>query len=699
MKISLSLLLSLSLAAVAHADDDLAPLSDEFDDSATLSDWLRNDYTEGWSSDKLESWDIDTSREGHMRMMPLASSWYQDYTGVLTFKEITGDFVITTRLNVARRHGQAGRPQSLYSLAGIMIRTPRGISNAAPSPDPGPDVVLPWPPPGAGQPGHYTTEWQPDTENYIFLSYGYANNSVSSDANQWQYEVKTTVNGNSTLYPRAAGVPVGEGNATLQIVRRGQTFLLLRRHGDDGPWIVENRYERPDMPETLQVGITTYTDWSTVSAQDPFHHNRTANPGGNPDVVADLDYIRFRRPDDEVTGAMLQAAPVTGPAGSPAFLADTDLAELLGDAAGEPWSPPADDPETAVVPDQESPELSAAPFLWENDFSAHYEGLLVSADDDVTIAGCVERLLVSRVRPDSGRGGLATGVLRVGGRRLTFRGRFDEAGSLQITRGFRNGDELNIELQLMRSDDSDQFEMVRGEIGWRGDIFNARLYPAGFHPRREPVPDSISGRYTMLLPSDPEWNVSDPLGEGWATLVIQRSGWVRLRGVLGDGTRFAEAARLSAELAFAIYRENRAGTVIGGRLTYRNLPDVSDFDGLIQWRRPAESGDQLLHGWAIGSRLVVPVGEEMWLAGAVENIELGAELVAVDWRSRNRIHDVDTDRVILRVIPRTGQFVGLYRDLDSGTLIRLSGAIFQKQNLAGGLGLQSGQAVPWWILP
>jgi hypothetical protein len=329
-------LASLTYNAPAPADD-LAALSDEFDDPSTLADWQRNHITEGWTgADKLQTWNIDTSRTDHMRLMPYTSTWFQNYTGALVYKEITGDFILTLDVEANRRNGQTGRPTRDYSLGGIMIRTPRAFNNAAPVPNASFNTVLPWPPNGA-----YTTPWTPGTENYIFLSYGYADAGLWGDVGggRWYNEVKTTTNSVSNLYATQTGIPVGENKATLQAVRVGQTFLLLRRHGAGQPWIIENRFVRNDMPATLQVGITTYTDWNNVSGQDPFHHNRTVNTGGNPDLVADVDYFRLRRPSAALTEAMLAAADVTGQGGALDFLTATALEPHLGENAASAYAP------------------------------------------------------------------------------------------------------------------------------------------------------------------------------------------------------------------------------------------------------------------------------------------------------------------------------------------------------------------------
>jgi hypothetical protein len=314
--------------------DDLAVLSDEFDHSATLTNWQRVSSTEGWGASKLETWDINTSRSGHMRLMPYSSSWFENWTGEMVFKPVTGNFVATLRMQAQRRNGQPGRPTSIYSLGGIMVRTPHAYNNASPVPDPGPNVVLPWPPPPLGQPNHYTTPWLPGTENFIFLSYGYADvASWGNVPNTWYCEVKTTINSASSLYAVQNGIPAATDLVTLQMVRIGQTFVVMRRHGESGPWLIENRFVRNDMPQTLQLGVTTYTDWDTVDNMNVFHHNRTVVTTGNPDLVVDADYFRVRRPNAALSEGTLQALATTRGAGVLIELSSTAAAAYLGENA------------------------------------------------------------------------------------------------------------------------------------------------------------------------------------------------------------------------------------------------------------------------------------------------------------------------------------------------------------------------------
>ncbi len=319
----------LSLFVRSVYADDLAHLSDDFSNASSQSDWLRLNDVEGWNADQLEVWDVNTSRAGHMRLMPHTSAWFDDLRGVLVHKNVTGDFVVTARMEIGSRSDMNLPPSRLFSLAGLFAHSPRNITSAAPTPYTTSPV---WPPAANG------SDWQPGTDNYIFLSYGSAGNPGT-----WQYEVKTTVNGDSTLYYDNSGVP-NSNTVELQMVRVGDTVVVMRRH-PGGNWIVENRYPNsahslPVLGETLQVGITAYTDWNNLqddywnggSHSSQFHHNYTVldGPEMQPDLIVDVDYIRFNRPDAALTEELLQSLttsfdPSTGQ--STAF-------DLPGDGAG-----------------------------------------------------------------------------------------------------------------------------------------------------------------------------------------------------------------------------------------------------------------------------------------------------------------------------------------------------------------------------
>lgn len=325
-----------------QCSDDLAPLSDEFADPATLGDWKRKYIEEGWTAaEKLETWDIATSRPGHMRLVPSPSVSRSSLTGAIAYKEITGDFVATLRLGSHGRGAVPGRPRMNSSLAGLMVRAPAPFTQAAPVPDPGWDVRLPWPPPPPGEPGHFTSDWLNNTEQHVALTWGNTN-STMLDWYRWHYRAENATGGTQTDYHDVEGVPIGQSLAALQVVRVGSTLLFLRHHEGVG-WILENRYDRPDFPATVQVGIPAVTNWEAIFnnnlLNDPFNHNRVivAEEHGftnlDPDLIADVDFVRFHRPGPLLTEALLQSAPLTADGAGVQLLAGTGLEDLLGDHA------------------------------------------------------------------------------------------------------------------------------------------------------------------------------------------------------------------------------------------------------------------------------------------------------------------------------------------------------------------------------
>lgn len=269
------------------AADDLTPLCDEFDNAATLSQWQRLYAIEGWGANQLDLQDINTTRPGFMVMIPYTSTWYDDYRGELTFKVVSGDFVVTAEVEVSNR-SDSGAPASEFSLAGIMLRQPRNITPAT---------------------------WQPGGENYVFLSLGAGNQPGT-----FQFEVKSTVSSNS----QPILVPAGTSHAVIQWARIGPYFIALRQV--NGTWSVHRRYSRPDLASTLQAGMTVYTDYPTASSYSAFVQNSTVIDNGNPDLIAAYDFFRFSRPK---LPPALEGVDLT----NPMLVSDSDLLSFLGDHA------------------------------------------------------------------------------------------------------------------------------------------------------------------------------------------------------------------------------------------------------------------------------------------------------------------------------------------------------------------------------
>ena len=311
------------------ATNDLAGLSDEFD-ADTTDEWQRVNEVENWNADQLQTYDINQTQSGRMVMAPHSVVWYQNWRGPMAFKEVSGDFAFTTQVHIGDRDDVGDSDtddvpdDAQFSLGGVMIRTPRNINN--PSVD--------W------QPGSMANDGTNNGENYVFLSLGHGTDG------QFSFEVKTTRNSNSQLYL----TPVNSNTAILQVARIGNTVLMMRQlPGEE--WVVHERYSRPDMPETLQVGIVSYTDWQKASDFDPFYHNSNVLPEAdqnptpgepfNPDLVAGYEYARYVRPQ---VPAELEGVDLINEA------TDVQILSFLGANANIPAAvaPPADLPIVSI---------------------------------------------------------------------------------------------------------------------------------------------------------------------------------------------------------------------------------------------------------------------------------------------------------------------------------------------------------------
>lgn len=262
-----NLILAFLLFQSFNGISQLSELSDEFNKTCDLADWINIEDAEGWDNTHLESYDVNISNQGQLTMIPWTTGWYQSRRSTLLYKNVTGDFVFTSEVTASNK-AENGQPESAYSLAGLMIRTPKTIGANGPI----------------------------GSENYVFLSLGTASNS-----NTPQFEIKNTVNDNSNLLISN----ITSTTAQIRLVRVGGAVIVLYKL-PGGDWTIRNRYNRSDMPSDMQTGFVTYTDWNKVNTYSiSFHNENTLNsdldpdPSSNqnqpfnPDIIGKFEYGRF----------------------------------------------------------------------------------------------------------------------------------------------------------------------------------------------------------------------------------------------------------------------------------------------------------------------------------------------------------------------------------------------------------------------
>jgi hypothetical protein len=237
--------------------DPLAELSDEFDDPSTLADWQEVWQVEGWDTSQLEVLDLGQLEPGALTMIPRTTAWYDDWRGPLLFKEVTGDVVVTTEVVVTNRAG-TGIPQSKHSIAGLMLRRHRDEE--------------PYP-------------YQVDQEDWVMLALGRPELEI------WALEAKSTLDGLPTIE-----LEDFQDEGVLRLARVGDVMLSLYKP-PGGEWaVMDQRSVRPDLPETLQVGLITATDSETAVQSLAADHNHGDDLGGTPDLHARFEYAHFATP-------------------------------------------------------------------------------------------------------------------------------------------------------------------------------------------------------------------------------------------------------------------------------------------------------------------------------------------------------------------------------------------------------------------
>lgn len=175
---------------------------------------------EDWSVVNPQSVGIQVEANGSLLLtLKRHALWFMQQRGVLLYKPVSGNFRITADVYTEKSSDPSQPPggDKTVQLGGLMARN--------------------------GNSGQ---------ENYVFIV-------VGDDGNGLSVETKNTTQGLS----KYDGPYWGSADAELRLCRVGQTFNLYKRHTNSSePWTLATSYDRPDLPETLQVGLNIYTDSS-----------------------------------------------------------------------------------------------------------------------------------------------------------------------------------------------------------------------------------------------------------------------------------------------------------------------------------------------------------------------------------------------------------------------------------------------------
>ena len=344
---------------------------------------------------------------------------------------------------------------------------------------------------------------------------------------------------------------------------------------------------------------------------------------------------------------------------------------------------------------------------YSSDLAGRYFGLIHDAgasDSETLLNGSVGATVTHLRRADLG---VATLVFTYEGRRYRTRAVATENG--ELIGGFTKRDDDRSAMSfLLHFVETDAGRKLVGELSGDGRTSLVELCQRSLHPRHNPA--EIAGRYTLVMPGTPDADTALlPGGDGAAVGRIALNGIGRFVGWLGDGTPISFVAFSGPDQELMFYRPVYAGTArgwIGGKLTFREITDISDADGMLHWvknanhrqRRYAEGFD--LQQEAVLSVYERPVPRDgrffvldtfpdesnnglLSLAGA--GLSTGLDTERIDWNRGNRFrYDTEQFRIFGRAVPGTGCFKGVCIDQENRTRLPFRGVAFQKQDLVTG---------------
>ena len=172
---------------------------------------------EDWSVFNPQAVAISTENDSLILTLQHRALWFMSQRGVLVYKPVSGNFKITAEVQAAKNSNPSQAPggDGTVQLGGLMARNGNG-----------------------------------GLENYIFIVLG-------DDGNGLSIETKNTVDSFSNY----AGPSWDVSEAELRLCRFGSAFKLYKRHlGAHEAWLLAESFDRPDLPDTLQVGANIYTD-------------------------------------------------------------------------------------------------------------------------------------------------------------------------------------------------------------------------------------------------------------------------------------------------------------------------------------------------------------------------------------------------------------------------------------------------------
>ncbi|MFT5468522.1 MAG: hypothetical protein ACI8UO_003632 [Verrucomicrobiales bacterium] len=256
-------------------------------------------------------------------------------------------------------------------------------------------------------------------------------------------------------------------------------------------------------------------------------------------------------------------------------------------------------------------------------------------------------------------------------------------------------------------------ETAAGVVTYAGTVQNlesGESYSVEFaknqFSRSNPAPSE--GNYTMIIPANEALGAGYPSGDSVGYISVRSTGTSRATLVMGDGQRHTLTGFIDGEGRWAFFKSARTGQ-LGGSVIFRDVPNISDADGNVEWSRTASVNSALfpagfsIEGTMLASRFAlirdlallamtqdgnpnasISLTEDIDPLTSAPGTQLGP--FNVIWGNNNRpTHVPSADESIrLLVNTRNGTIRGSYFVRSTRTRYTLNSVVFQKQNISAG---------------
>lgn len=295
------------------------------------------------------------------------------------------------------------------------------------------------------------------------------------------------------------------------------------------------------------------------------------------------------------------------------------------------------------------------------------------------------------------RRGAFSGRLLMGANRYSFKGQLDSSGQALAPIQRRGENPIALTFQI-DPDDPSKLSGTMSDGTWSADLvadrsmFNARTNPAAF-----------AGRYTAILPGGTDRNSQIPRGNGYATIVVNRSGSVICSASLADGTKVSQSAWLASDGRWPFYAALYRGRgQLLGWLAFNNSP-AQPLAGQTSWIKSTGSGGTY---YADGFTLLSPATGSAYQppSRGVPVLDANEGYVAfggatlrdsftnnISIAPNNKVINLSDNKLTMTFVSGSGLFRGSVIDPRGGSLLPFGGVILQNQNVGSGCFLQGTQ--------